>query len=316
MGRTSIETHLTPDIKHGRQDVTSGFNPSVIALSYPPECDSIGKQRHLIQLGPRSCITIFVESHKPQTTSHKGYIVDVGSSWSAIRTIALRDKYNLPVVFIDPDSESLARVDARAIDIKVGAAITTYDGEALFHYYQDGTHSLLETNRDEVHRFIDGHTGQAAKMEDWTAQRSEIVECLTLRTLMSRLGITSIEFLKVDAQGHDLKVMESLGADISIVRHFEVEVQVTEFELYKGASQLSEVMDFASRSGFELIHSENQTHNQERILIFRNLQDLHQSTSVLSAEALLETLAGSAPNAPKRSFTSYLYALLTKMFST
>ena len=264
---------------------------------------------------PRSCRIIFVKSHKPQATSHKGYIVDVGSSWSAIRTIALRDKFNLPVVFIDPDSESLARVDARATDMKVAAAITTHDGEALFHYYQDGTHSLLEINIDEVPKYIDGHTGKTAKIEDWTAQRSEIVECLTLRTLISRLGITSIDFLKVDAQGHDLKVMESLGADISIVRHFEVEVQVMEFELYKGASQLSEVMDFASRSGFELIHSESQTHNQERILIFRNLQDLHQSTSVLSAEALLETLAGSAPNAPKRSFTSYLSALLTKMFS-
>jgi FkbM family methyltransferase len=245
----------------------------------------------------------------------QGYIVDVGSSWSAVRTIALRDKFNLPVVFIDPDSESLARVDARATDIKVAAAITTYDGEALFHYYQDGTHSLLETNTDRVHEFIDGHTGQAAKVEDWTAKRSEIVECLTLRTLISRLGITSIEFLKVDAQGHDLKVMESLGADISMVRHFEVEVQVTEFELYKGASQLSEVMDFACRNGFELIHSESQTHDQERILMFRNLQNIHQFTSVLSAEVLLKTLAESAPNAPKRSFAYYLSALLTKKFS-
>lgn len=163
------------------------------------------------------------------------YIVDVGSSWNGVRTIGLRDKFSLPVIFIDPDFESLKRVNATTADIKVAAAITSYDGEALFHYYQDGTHSLLETNLEEVHKFIDGHTGQAAKIEDWTPQRSEVVQCLTLQTLMYRLGVTSIEFLKVDAQGHDLKVIESLGGGISMVRFFEVEVQVTDFELYKGA---------------------------------------------------------------------------------
>ncbi|MCG3769141.1 MAG: hypothetical protein JW384_00261 [Nitrosomonadaceae bacterium] len=229
------------------------------------------------------------------------YIVDVGSSWNGVRTIGLRDKFSLPVIFIDPDFESLKRVNATTADIKVAAAITSYDGEALFHYYQDGTHSLLETNLEEVHKFIDGHTGQAAKIEDWTPQRSEVVQCLTLQTLMNRLGVTSIEFLKVDAQGHDLKVIESLGGGISMVRFFEVEVQVTDFELYKGASRLSNIMDFASKNEFELIHSESQTHGQERILVFRNLHDPHGSTSVLSAKALLQTLGESVPKVPKRS---------------
>ncbi len=210
--------------------------------------------------------------------------------------MGLREKLGVPVLFVDPDATALERIDATPQDIKVAAAISSFDGEALFHFYQDGTHSLLETNKEEIHKYIDGHTGKPALLEEWTAKKSEFVQCFTLRTLVNRFGITSIEFLKIDAQGYDLEVLKSLGECLSMVRHFEVEVQVTDFEVYKGASRLSDVMEFALRNGFELIHSEYQTHGQERILIFRNLCAPTTASASVSSEVLLHVLSETAPH--------------------
>ncbi len=243
----------------------------------------------------------------------ESYIVDVGCSTNAMRTMGLRNLFGIPVVFIDPDSVALEQIDAAPRDIKVAAAITSFDGEALFHYYQDGTHSLLETNKAEIHKFIDGHTGQPAKIEDWTARKSEYVSCFTLRTLIIRFGITSIEFLKIDAQGHDLEVIRSLGEYISVVRHFEVEVQLTDFELYKGASKLSEIMEFAQESGFELIHSEYQTHGQEQNLVFRNLNSPTHPPGKVSTEVLLRVLSETSPKSSWQGERSTLFQLPRKV---
>ena len=247
-------------------------------------------------------------SHVPES-----YIVDVGCASNAMRTMGLRDLFGIPVLFIDPDSAALEQIDAAPRDIKVAAAITSFDGEALFHYYQDGTHSLLETNKVEIHKYIDGHTGQPAKIEDWTARKSEYVQCFTLRTLICRFGITSIEFLKIDAQGHDLEVVKSLGEYISIVRHIEVEVQLTDFEVYMGASKLSEIMEFALGSGFELIHSEYQTHGQEQNLIFRNLNSPTHPPGRVSTEVLLRVLSETSPKSSWEGQGSTFFQLLRKV---
>jgi FkbM family methyltransferase len=246
------------------------------------------------------------------------FIVDVGTSRNALRTIPLRDRFGFPVLFIEPDAEALAQVPANFDDICLNAAITSFDGETKFFFYKDGTHSLLETNLPEIHKYIDGHTRKAAAKEDWTCSRSIDVPCFRLETVLERYFIDSVAFLKIDAQGHDLEVLRSLGARISSVQIFEVEVQVTDFEIYRGQSCKEEVLNFAAENRFELVSTHAQTFGQELNLIFANQNYQRPSTessSLLILEALDELSKLDTPineqRLPRRAASFFSRALRT-----
>ena len=247
------------------------------------------------------------------------FIVDVGTSWNALRTIPLRDRFDLPVLFIEPDSEALAQIPANQNDIKLNAAITSYTGVAEFLFYQDGTHSLLKTNLEEIHKFIDGNTGTFATREEWTPRRSIEVPCFRLETVLSSYSIDSVAFLKIDAQGHDLEVLRSLGDKIRTVQIFEVEVQVTDFEIYRGQSKQAEVLEFAEASNFDLVGVYPQTFNQEFILIFVNRDHSEGPASALAPLILqaldesLESEGGGAPSGLRRQMASTIDRFCRKL---
>jgi len=198
------------------------------------------------------------------------YIIDVGTSHNAPRGIELKKQYGYPVIFIEPNKEALDKVPLEENDIKINAAITSYDGETEFNYYQDGTHSILKTNLEEIHKYIDGYTGTNAKVKDWTAWKTEKVKCYKLNTLINQLSIDEIMYLKVDTQGHDFEVIKSLEDKINIVRYIECEVQITDFEIYKNQSKKNELVEYLVNNNFKLILIEKQTFNQEENIIFEN----------------------------------------------
>jgi len=200
----------------------------------------------------------------------KRYILDIGTSHNAPRGIELRNTYGYPVIFIEPNKDALDRVPANNDDIKVNAAITSYDGEIEFNFYQDGTHSVLKTNLEEIHKYIDGYSGTNAKVQDWTAWKIEKVKCFKLNTLIKQLNIDEIMYLKVDTQGHDFEVIKSLEDKLDIVRYKECEVKNTNFEIYKNQSKKEEIIDYLTKNNFVLISTEKQTFNQEENLIFEN----------------------------------------------
>jgi FkbM family methyltransferase len=202
------------------------------------------------------------------------YIIDVGTSYSAPRGIELKKQYRLPVIFIEPDKSALDRVPAQSNDIKLNLAITSFDGEIEFNYYQDGTHSILETNLDEIHKYIDGYTGRNAIKEKWTAWKKEKVKCMRLDSIINQYSISSIPHLKIDTQGHDFEVIKSAGSEIKIIKYIECEVQVTNFEIYKSQSKKQELIEYMLYNDFELIESIKQTFDQEENLIFKNKNNL------------------------------------------
>ena len=202
------------------------------------------------------------------------YIIDVGTSYSAPRGIELKKQYRLPVIFIEPDKSALDRVPAQSNDIKLNLAVTSFDGEIEFNYYQDGTDSILETNLDEIHNYIDGYTGRNAIKEKWTAWKKEKVKCMRLDSIINQYSISSIPHLKIDTQGHDFEVIKSAGSEIKIIKYIECEVQVTNFEIYKSQSKKQELIEYMLYNDFELIESIKQTFDQEENLIFKNKNDL------------------------------------------
>jgi len=202
------------------------------------------------------------------------YIIDVGTSHNAPRGIELKKQYGYPVIFIEPNKSALEKVPAESNDIKLNLAVTSFDGEIEFNYYQDGTHSILETNLNEIHKYIDGYTGKNAIKENWTAWKKENVKCMRLDSIIKQYSIVSIPHLKIDTQGHDFEVIKSAGSELKIIKYIECEVQVTNFEVYKNQSKKQELIKYMIENNFELIELTKQTFGQEENLIFKNINNI------------------------------------------
>jgi len=94
------------------------------------------------------------------------------------------------------------------------------------------------------------------------------VPCIRLDTFITLYGLKEIDFLKIDAQGSDLEVVKSLGRLITIVKRIQLEVTVTPFELYQGASKKGEITGYLDQCGFKLVETHKQSFDQEENLIF------------------------------------------------
>ncbi len=79
------------------------------------------------------------------------------------------------------------------------------------------------------------------------------VQCITMRSFLERTGITSVDFLQVDTQGHDLAVLEGFEDLFGIVKKGVCESMAPEttWALYRGQASYSEVDSFLERQGFD-----------------------------------------------------------------
>jgi len=98
-------------------------------------------------------------------------------------------------------------------------------------------------------------------------ERTMQVPSIRLDTFMRLVGIQSVEFLKIDAQGADLAVLKSLGDHIADVVRVLVEVQVVRSP-YAGAATKAEMVRYMASRGFDLVDATRQSSDQEENLGF------------------------------------------------
>lgn len=97
------------------------------------------------------------------------------------------------------------------------------------------------------------------------------VPAIRLDTLIKKERIRYVDFLKIDAQGHELEILKSLGKSITKVREVVVEASTTPFNIYDGqTNQKDAIVDFLTRNNFKLHRQENLSRNQEINMWFVN----------------------------------------------
>jgi len=95
-----------------------------------------------------------------------------------------------------------------------------------------------------------------------------IVPAMRLERILGVLPVERVEFLKIDAQGHDLDVVKSAGDLIHKIDKIKLEVAVTSAQLYEGAATKDDVISYMTDHGFKLLEVESQTNGQEENLTF------------------------------------------------
>jgi FkbM family methyltransferase len=119
--------------------------------------------------------------------------------------------------------------------------------------------NLSLVNQSGVSSLLDFDAETLARHEYW-AQRSDLVmdegievEVRRLDELLSAAGIERVRFVKIDAQGLDLNVLESAGAFTECIDAGVLEVPtVHNARLYEGEPTLRDALDRLDTLGFEV----------------------------------------------------------------
>jgi FkbM family methyltransferase len=152
-------------------------------------------------------------------------------------------------------------------------AVSDQDGFQEFHINSNKhTSSLLPLNP--------GSLGGWRGALNLHTEKRVLVPVIRLDTFLDSLGITEVDYLKIDAQGHDMEVMESLGGRLRNVRELKVEALTARDSLYQGAHNRAEkIAAYLLEHGFRLVQSSPQSLDQETNLLFRRTDDVAMSTA-------------------------------------
>jgi FkbM family methyltransferase len=197
--------------------------------------------------------------------------VQVGAFTGDDKLIAACRRFGHRLYMFEPNPKragELERKSAGAPTIHVvQKAVSNHNGSAVFHIACYDDCSSLQTfdsaaNTAWVHKW---HPYKHFEMVDDIE-----VEVIRLDTFFQENGITEVERLDIDAQGEDLRVVESLGACIAGVKKIQIEVNIHDSPLYSDSFTRDQAVEFFASQGFEIHISWKQSMNREENIVFRN----------------------------------------------
>ena len=199
-------------------------------------------------------------------------IFDVGAHWG--RTCSKyysTYKDNNPIIHcFEPDKRNISHFIKNTENIKnhviLNKCAVSNENKTLKLYITKKTacSSLLEPNSDNFKKW---------KFPDQTCFNvidTYDVKCITLYDYIVNNNIKKIDILKIDTQGNDFNVIKSLKDKIHIVNQILLEVQVTDYEIYKNQAKKEEVLNYLKEKNFTLTDTQKQTFDQEENLTFIN----------------------------------------------
>jgi len=188
--------------------------------------------------------------------------IDVGAHLGEKTFSFAAQNPNARVYAFEPNLKAASKLMGRLANyVVLPMAVSEEDGSAPFYLNRfDAASSLLP--------FVPEGLAQWAGGEVLHVEATRTVPTVRLDTFLNQMEIAKVDYLKIDAQGADLAVVHSLGDRLRDVERINLEVQITSVPLYRGASQKSEVIEFLTNSGFEMVTAEQQSLGQEENLTF------------------------------------------------
>lgn len=169
-------------------------------------------------------------------------------------------------------------------------AVSNFDGTATFKIAaHDDCSSLQDFDAQANQTWV--HEWHPYKRFDMVQELE--VEVVRLDTFLSQRGIGRIDLLEVDAQGEDLRVVESLGARIRDVRKIQIEVNIHSAPLYANGFTMADAVAFFTARRFDKHVAWKQSLNREANVIFRN-RDHYRVPLVADTQGFVEQHARAA----------------------
>lgn len=145
--------------------------------------------------------------------------------------------------------------------IMLPMAVSEKDSFASFYVNScDEASSLHKFNEKGLDNWVGGNV--------LSVNNEVFVPTTRLDTFMDRMRIATVEYLKIDAQGGDFNVLLSAGNRLSDIDRITLEVAITDEQLYRGAKDRTEIINYMASNGFQLVHESTQTFGQEANMTF------------------------------------------------
>lgn len=190
--------------------------------------------------------------------------IDVGAHLGERTLDAAIRNPNLRVFAFEPNWTLARQIMARAANFVVlPMAVSDCDGYADFFINAcDGSSSLVRMDESGLAHWEDF---------DYTVRSKVVIQTIRLDTFMKLADLRCVDYLKVDAEGVDLRVIQSAGDRLKDIRKITLEVDVAPDPLYQGAPSRDEIMSFMTKSRFKLIDSESQNAGRQENLTFTSV---------------------------------------------
>jgi FkbM family methyltransferase len=198
-------------------------------------------------------------------------IIQVGAYTGDDRLIEACRRYGHRLYMFEPNPAralELTRKAAGAPSIEVlQMAVSSTNGHAMFHIAaHDDCSSLQDFDANAQQTWVhEWHPYKRFEMVDTIE-----VPVIRLDTFLAERNIARVDRLEIDAQGEDLRVVESLGERIRDVKKIQIEVNIHTAPLYANAFTMDQAIAFFTTHGFEKHLDWKQSLNREANVIFRN----------------------------------------------
>lgn len=202
---------------------------------------------------------------KPRT------IVQVGAHTGDDGLIAACRRFGHRLFMFEPNPARVADLgqkvgDARTVEV-IAKAVSNFNGRATFKIAAyDDCSSLQDFDPNANQTWV--HDWHPYKRFE-TVQQID-VPVTRLDTFFEERGITTVDLLEVDAQGEDLRVVESLGERIRDVKRIQIEVNIHDAPLYANGFTMADALAFFAARGFDKHIEWKQSLNREANVTFRN----------------------------------------------
>tara|TARA_B100001123_G_C15335518_1_gene1032701 strand:+ start:4083 stop:4661 length:579 start_codon:yes stop_codon:yes gene_type:complete len=141
------------------------------------------------------------------------FFIEIGScDFDTLLPLAKNGWYG---IIVEPVSEYLNNLETHPNVIFENSAISTYDGETEFYYYDP---LLSEKINKQWVRGIGSYNNEIngfVPNPQWKDfERKTIVKTMTLDSLIKKYSITQIDFLKIDVEGCELPIVLNYSWDV------------------------------------------------------------------------------------------------------
>jgi FkbM family methyltransferase len=205
---------------------------------------------------------------------YKRLHIDIGANEGKAALHYARFEPDTFVIAFEPIPTLVQSIREKSKHLKnimvIEAAVSNYDGNEILKvsppsekYGDFSCSSLLDFSENSKSAWVG--------RDDFKVIHQIPVKVMRLDNFFIANDISSVNYLKIDTQGHDLNVLKGCGDLLSIIESGEMEAGTKTDILYKGQNTKDECIEFLESHGFEITDIQsNDVHNNEVNIIFKN----------------------------------------------
>lgn len=154
----------------------------------------------------------------------------------------------MKIVGFEPDAREFNKLETKDNAIYLDNVIYTHSTDLKYYITRGrGKSSILKPNRELLDQFMDSERFDIVAEEHFSADKVRSLDIIT-----STKGIKDVDFLKLDTQGSELKVLEGSQARV-LPKIFGIQIEVEFIPMYKDQPLFRDIDLFLSQNGFQLI---------------------------------------------------------------